>query len=176
MVTVRLLGKVAAAWRGWIAILAGRPDHGFTDSAYDLAVAVAVYLALLLAINLIEVAGPYEILAGLVVNAIPLLLFAAVTFVTLRFHRNGIHWRALATPVVWAQSFVLILSKLLLPFFPPLNLVLYVALAFLLVRAAQVVGHLGLGSAVAYAALSVVALVATLTSLYMLLAPGPGPI
>lgn len=75
---------------------------------------------------------------------------------------------------VYALAFLLVAALPLALFGVSLSSVLLGLLAFALYRGARMILGLSIASAIAYAALSVVLLVALPLSLYMLISPGPG--
>jgi hypothetical protein len=177
---VTALGHFNMAARGWYLITLGRPGGRelFVPTWQGLLVAIAGYFgAVLLGIVfqslLIGVPNILELLAGLGINALPLIGFVAATLGTIAALRVQRHPLEMLVPGIHAITMLLIAGFLMSAVLPGLASLLLGLLLFMLFRAGREILGLNFALALAYAALTIVLLVALPTSLYMLMGPGP---
>lgn len=167
------------AVRGWVALTLGRPGwrEQFVLTRDGLIVAVCFYFGAVLCGILFQslvigVPNILELLASLGIHALPLLGMVAsilVTIAALRIRRPAID---MLVPGVHAMTFLLILGLLVSLLIPGIATLLLGLMGYMLFRAGRNVLGLGLGPALAFAALTIVLLVALPTGLYMLMGPG----
>lgn len=175
--------QIGNASLGWLELISGREpvQPRFSPDRAGLVTAVAVFGAASVLGTIVRgVARGYpsytEVFIGLVIDLILLLLVLAVAHYTARLMRAPIRGLELVVPAAWAMA---LLWLLLVPL-SLLDRIVYNALlgmlGFMLYRAGRLIARFGIGTAIAYAILSVLVLVALPLSLYMVLAPGPRPI
>jgi len=164
-------------WRaiiGWLDLLTARPGAAekFNLTGLGLVNAAGCFVAVVLALILIESSlsgfpGWGTVILSLVVNAVLLGSIWLVIWLTARaLKAPGI---AMAVPATYAMAFILGLS-LPLAYLAGPNVIPATlgVLGYMLYRVAREVGKLRIGISVAFAILSVVALVAVRIGLYML--------
>lgn len=165
---------------GWFELGMFRPgwQGRFVQTRDGFVVAIGGYFAvvvlgILLQGLVVGAPGPAELLFGIAVNALPLVGVVLAIVITTAFLRLEVPAMAMAVPAIHAVTLLLILGFAMSPF-GAIATVLLGVLGYLLYRGGQEILGLKPAFALAYAALSVVLLVALPSSLYMLLAPGPG--
>ncbi len=167
---------------GWLDLIANRPgatEH-FNASRVGLVNATGMYLAFVLLNLLVQsaLAGTVsweQLLLGLILNGLPLFGFWLVVAATSRL--LSVPRLGLMVPGTYAMGFVLLIGL-------PLSLLgdmnfsyaLLGALGYMLYRAGRVIGALSIGTSIAFALLSIVALVAMPIGLYMLTTQGQGTV
>jgi hypothetical protein len=167
-------GELWRAIVGWLDLLTARPGAAekFNLTGLGLVNATGCYFAVVLALILIESSlsgfpGWATVVLSLIANAVQLGTVWVVIAVTARVFRAPAV--AMAVPATYAMAFVLGLS-LPLAYVGGSNIVTATlgVIGFMLFRVAREVGKLRLGISVAFAILSIAALVATRVGLYML--------
>lgn len=169
---------------GWRDMLASRPEGAdrFTATLPGLGNALIFYLLAILLTLAVQsmvwgLPGLQEAYVTIAVNALPLLGIALAIGFTLAAARPRATFNKLAVPIVYGLTFVLVLQL-------PLTLVavggllanlVLVILGYLFYRVARDAGKMSAGISIAFAALSIVALVALPGGLYMLLVPAVPP-
>jgi hypothetical protein len=180
---MNLVGAVQSAISGWFDIFARRQEwqRHFDLSLVGLINALIVYGFVALACIFAGRAAsglpsPITLIVRLLILFLPLISLTAAVYLTraiLRFTAPPI---ALIVPAVYALAAYLIVGTVLNmvgPGFAPLLLVL---VGVMLYCEARIAANLSLTNGVAFALLTLVLLVALPASLYMLAAPGAGPI
>lgn len=171
-----------AALRGWLDLIAGRKEAArrFNLSGAGLANATGSYYAIvLLSLVAAALAGQNPGLVGglvsLLLNALPLFTVWLVTGLTALALKPQHGALGLLVPATYAMGLVLVVRVPLQLLAPDLfSNALLGALSFMLYRGARGIGGLGIGSALAFAALCAVALVLAQLALYMLATGGAG--
>jgi hypothetical protein len=134
-----------------------------------------VLLSLAVAALLGQSPGFIGAAVSLVFNAIPLLAIWLIIWVTTLALRPAAGVLSLLVPATYAMTLILVIRVPLQLLAPNLfGNALLGALCFMLFRAARGVGGLGIGSALAFAVLSAVALVLVTVGIYMLATGGAG--
>jgi len=180
---MRLLRTMLAGFRGFPALLSGQErwrqmvdvsGHGLQA----VLLAYGIYLGLyLLAVPLTGPGlTPISAVVITLVNLLPPLGVALVTLATVRFLVPGMAVRDMLVPALYALTIVALVSLLLLPWREALGGFQLALFAVCFYRVARATGRFGIGVSIAYALANVVLLVGAPLALYMLLAPGPGPI
>ena len=167
---------------GWLDLISGRKDavSKFTLTRSGLINATGCYFAVvLLSLAIAALAGQNPGIVGtlvsLVFNAIPLCAIWLVIWATAMALRPAAGALSLLVPTTYAMAFILILRVPLQLLAPGLfSNALLGALGFMLYRGARGVAGFGIGSALAFALLCVVALVLTTLGIYMLATGGAG--
>jgi hypothetical protein len=174
------IDQFIAAMRGWLLLARHRPGWRelFVPTEAGLMMALVGYffvvvIGILFRSLFSDVPGPAEFAASIGVNALPLVglvlsLFA--TRVALRFEAPVL---GLLVPAVHLLTALLLAGFVLTVIGGGLATLLLVPLGYLFYRGAREILGLNFALALAYAALTIVVLVALPTSLYMLMAPGP---
>lgn len=177
------VAELSQSFRGWAELVAGKPEagryfhlngtgpliaYGWLLVAVLLSVAAqsaALGLAPSLVQVLIEIAG----------KAITVGLLALVMAQTLHFIKLQLPLNALLIPIVYALSYMFVVSVPLTFISPALGILVVLAVGFLTYRAARVVAEMGLSTAIAFAVLCVIVLVVVPNALYILSAAVPTP-
>jgi hypothetical protein len=178
---VNALDQFRDAVTGWYALALNRPDWQgkFVTTRAGLLVALAGYFAIVVTAILVQgiiigVPGAVELIAGVAVNALPLLGVVIALFVTRQFLKVTVPILDMLVPAVHAVTMLLVAGFALSLLGGTFAIALLILLAYLLYRGGREILGLGFASALSYAGLSIVMLVALPASLYMLMAPGPG--
>jgi len=167
-------GELWRAIVGWLDLLTARPGAAekFNLTGLGLINATGCFFAVVLALILIESSlsgfpGWATVVLSLVANALQLGVVWVVIWLTARVFRTPVV--AMAVPATYAMAFVLGAS-LPLAYLGGSNILTATlgVIGFMLFRVAREVGKLRLGISVAFAILSIAALVATRVGLYML--------
>lgn len=164
---------------GWLDLIARRPGAAekFDATTGGVITAIAYYFLVIGILILLDLAVPGRLtfdrlVTALVLNALPVLGVLLVVWLTVRLLRPAGGFAALAVPAVFALVFRVLLGV-------PLNLVfgslveytLGGVLLYMLYRLAHDIGKMSVGISIAFAALSIVALVGLPHALYMLMLP-----
>lgn len=171
-----------AAVLGWLDLIGGRKNvaEKFKLSRAGLVNATGAYFAIVLlslaiAALLGQSPGFIGALVSVVFNAIPLLAIWLIIWATALALRPAGGALALLVPATYAMALILVIRVPLQLLAPDLfSNALLGALCFMLFRAARGVAGLGIGSALAFAVLSAVALVLVTVGIYMLATGGAG--
>lgn len=171
-----------AAVLGWLDLVAGRKDAAgkFNLSRAGLINATGAYFAVvLLSLAVAAIAGQSPgfigALASLAFNAVPLVAVWLLILATTAVLRPAAGAISLLVPATYAMALILIIRVPLEVLAPNLfGNALLGALCFMLFRGARGVAGLGVGSALAFAVLSAVALVLVTIGVYMLATGGAG--
>lgn len=173
----------AMATKGWVEIITGRDTAvmRFDSSRFGLLTAISFYLLvvlLTLALQTVQFGPPAPMILtiGLLIQALPVLAVSIVTPFTFFTLRLPGHPRELLVPVIYLLGFLFLIRLFASYFDMQANIAILGLLGFFLFRAARIVTSMKVMPAIAYAVLNIVLLVAMPLALYMLLAPGPGPI
>lgn len=176
-------GELGAAVRGWWNLLSSKPqgaDH-FNPTNSGLINALGFYVAIvLLAIGvdgyINQLSTTTAIANGMLANLLPLIAVAIVIFATITVLRLDVAYLDLLVPAIYALGFILLIG---IPFAlltaGAYSAVLLGALGYMLFRLGREIGRMNVGISMAFAALSIVALVALPLALYMLTTPVPPP-
>lgn len=175
---------ITRIFSGWADILAGKPTwrDKFDPDGRGLVLASIAYLLAFVVVMAVRAAligrlpGPLEALASLVLACllvVAMLIAIVVTKLILRFKAPI---PDLLVPAIYAVAALILLQLALGLISAQLAQVLYGALAYMMFKAGRTIAGLGIASAIAFAVLCIVLLVGMPLGLYMLLAPGPGPI
>lgn len=176
--------QIPAAGLGWLELISGRPEardqFDYTRSGF--VVAMVLYFALVLLTIFVRglaagaLPGYAEVFPTMIANALPLGVLGIAIFLTVAVLGLKIPVFALLVPSTYALAILLVVSLplIFIPFdFAPALLGM---LGFTLYREARVIAQLNIALSIAFAAFCILALVMLQLSLYMLLAPGDGPI
>ncbi len=171
-----------AAVLGWLDLIAGRKDAAdkFNLSRAGLVNATGAYFAVvLLSLAVASALGHNPGLVGTLVailfNAIPLAGIWLVILGTAALLRPTSGPLGLLVPVTYAMALILVIRVPLQVLAPELfGNALLGALCFMLYREARGVARLGIGSSLAFAALSAMTLVVVTIGVYMLATGGAG--
>jgi hypothetical protein len=173
---VNPFGDLTCSFRGWAEIVAGNTTAGSnfrTDSGGLVAAAVTLLIAILLSVAaqsaVVGMPGPGQVLFGLLEQALTVGLLALVMGRTLKFLKLRVGLNTLLVPVLYALSYMFVLSIPLALLGPNAGLIALFGLALLIWRAAMMLTGLKNGPAVALALLCVIVLVVVPNALYMLL-------
>jgi hypothetical protein len=113
--------------------------------------------------------GPGQVLFGLLAQALTVWVMALVMAQALKFLKLRIGLNVLLVPVLYALSYMFVLSIPLALLGPNAGLIALFGLALLIWRAGMVLAGLKNGPAIAFALLCVIVLVVVPNALYMLL-------
>ncbi len=164
---------------GWYEMLTARPEGAarFNFTRYGLGNALFFYLVMIIVTLGVQgllrgLPGLYDVYISVAVNALPLLGIGFAILLTIAALRLELTITALAVPAVYAMTFALLIQL-------PLSLLtegqfsnaILGLLAYLFYREGRDVGKMSIGVSIAFAALSIVMLVALPAALYMLLVP-----
>ena len=168
---------------GWYEVLRARPGGAarFNVTRAGLINALLVYL-LVVVVTLVvqgsmgQLANVSDLSISAAVNVLPLMGIAFAILVTVTALQLDVAFTTLAVPAVYAMAFVLLIQL-------PLSLwagglfsnAILAFLAYMLYREGREVGKMSIGVSIAFAALSIIALVALPSGLYMLLVPAVPP-
>ena len=166
---------------GWFALIARQPGwrERFVLTREGLFAALGGYFAIVVVAILVQgifagVPSIVDLAVGIAVNGLPLVGTTVALWVTILTLRLKTPIIEMLVPVVHALTFVLIAGVILAFTGGPLATALLGMLGYMLYRAGREILGLNIALAIAYAALSIVMLVALPMSLYMLMAPGQG--
>jgi hypothetical protein len=169
------------AGAGWWALALWRPgwQGKFVTTRRGFLVALGFYFAIVAIAILVQgifagVPSIPELLFGLVFNGLPLLAALFALWGTIVFLGIKVPQMSAMVPVTYAMTFFLLAGIVIASLIPAAAFVLLAILAYLLYRAGREILGISVVFALAYAALSIVLLVALPMSLYMLFAPAPG--
>lgn len=120
------------------------------------------------------VASLIDFAGGIVANGLPLVGVSLALWLTIMLLQIRVPMLTMLVAAIHALTFVLVAGFLLAFAGGSLATALLGLLGYLFYRGGREILGLGMAFAIAYAALSIVLLVALPMSLYMLVAPGPG--
>ncbi|HHY48849.1 MAG TPA: hypothetical protein GYA10_03795 [Alphaproteobacteria bacterium] len=170
------LAELGNAARGWRDLILARPDGAarFTATPAGLVNAIGFYIAMVLLAILVQSvvfgsAAPAQVFFGLAANLLPLASIALVVTGTRLARVTEAGLLALMVPATYALGLLLAIAV-------PVALIgggffsnaLLGLLGWGYFRLARTIGKMNIGVAIAFAALSIVALVALPLGLYML--------
>lgn len=177
------LSQVSDAARGWAGIVSGRENarECFTLNSAGIVVALATYaliVAGVVGLQALEFPGqsPLSLLSGAVFNMLPIAGLALIALPTAMLLPPRDGPAELLVPGIYLLAATLVLGVSLSYLDAKIGAALLGVTVFLLFRLARRIAGYGIGPAVAYAVLTGLVLVALPISVYMLIAPGPGPI
>lgn len=168
---------------GWFEMLTARPDAAerFSATRGGIVNALVIYfLAIVVVLTVQSVAAELpnyaDVFLAVLLNALPLLGIAAAIGITITLLRSGVAFAALFVPATYATTFVLVMGLPLSLFMGPgVSNALLGVLGYMLYREARDIGKMSIGLSIAFAALTIVALVALPAGLYMLSVPPAVP-
>lgn len=170
------LADLTRSFRGWAEIVAGKPgasENFRTDGGGLTVAAITLLIAILLSLAAQAAAagipGPGQVLFGLLAQALTVSLLALVMARALKFLQLQIGLNTLLVPVLYALSYVFVLSVPLAVLGPNAGLLALLGLAVLIWRAGMVLARMKTGPAIAFALLCLIVLVVVPNALYMLL-------
>jgi hypothetical protein len=164
---------------GWYELLSARPEAArhFNLTRRGLGIALGFYL-LMVVVTLAtqalmgQLAGLSDVVMSAAVNVLPLLGVALVILITIALLRLNLSFTALAVPAIYAMTFMgLVQLPLSLWTGGLFSTAILALLAYMFYRDGRQVGKMSIGVSIAFAALSIIALVALPAGLYMLLVP-----
>lgn len=179
---MNLVGSVQSAISGWFDIFAGRPGwrDRFDFNAVGLVGALVVYgfvaLASIFAGAVYGLPSPLQLIAKLLLMALPLVAVTIAVFATRAMLGLTADPLEMIIPAIYIFAVYVLIASAFSFIGPVLNPILLVLAGVVMFRQARVVANLSVTISVAFALLTVVLLVALPASLYMLMAPGNGPI
>jgi hypothetical protein len=168
---------------GWYEMLTARSEGArrFNSTRYGLGNALFFYLLTIIVTLGVQglmrgLPGLYDVYVSVAVNALPLVGVAFAILLTIAALRLELTFTTLAVPAVYAMTFVLLLQLPLSLWTGDLlsNAILGI-LAYMFYREGRDVGKMSIGISIAFAALSIVMLVALPAALYMLVVPAAPP-
>lgn len=175
--------QISQAAIGWGEIVMGRETarERFRLDADGGLVALGLYglvIAVVIALQMAQFPNQpiFALVVGAAFNLVPVFGLALVTLPTYWLLRRQGNPYELLVPGIYLLGGMLALGVALSYFDAQVGTAILGVTAFLLFRTARTIGGFGIGSALAYAVLTALVLVALPFSLYMLIAPGPGPI
>jgi hypothetical protein len=176
---VKPINAFADAAVGWLDLIANRPGAAekFDASSAGVITAIFYYLVVVSILVVLDLMIPgvltYDrLFAALVLNALPVLGVLLVVWLTTRLLWPAVGFAALAAPAVYALTFRVLLGVPLKLLFGTLTeYTLTGILLYMLFRLARDIGKMNVGVSIAFAALSIVALVGLPNGLYMLILP-----
>ena len=170
------LADLTASFRGWAEILVGKPgagDNFRTDRAGVVIASLTLLIAILLSVAaqsaVVGVPTLAQLVFGLIGQAITVGLLAFAMGRTLRFLRLNVGLNTLLVPVLYALSYMFVVSIPLTLIGPNAALIAVFGLGYLIYRAGRQLAGMKLGISVAFAVLCVIVLVVVPNALYMLL-------
>lgn len=177
------LDELAAAGRGWSALLAGDSAAGrhFVATPAGLAVALGSFLlAVLLASAVQSAAGGLPsagvVIAGLMAQAVVVALLAVAIAQARRVLRiEGATTLDLLVPMVYALAAMVVVAIPLALLGPNVSLIAMLALAGLIYREGRVLAGMRPGAALGFALLCLLVLVVVPNALYMVILHVPSP-
>lgn len=178
------LSQFTNAAIGWAQLAGRRPgwQERFVTTREGLFVALGLYLAVVVLAILLQglVSGTpsvSDLILGIAVNGLPLLGVSLALAVTMLLLRLKVPALSMLVPAIHALTLVLIVGFGLAFAGASLATALLGLLGYLLYRGGREILGLNIALAIAYAAFSIVLLVALPMTLYILMAPGgAGPI
>lgn len=181
---MNLFNQMVQAVIGWGEIITGRDTarERFGRDADAGLVALLAYcavMAVVVALQVIQFGAPQPVALamGILVNMLPVAVLGLVTVPTYLALKRGSSPFELMVPGIYLLALVLLVGIPLSYVDAQVGVALIGVTGFLLFRAARIVGRFGIGTALAYAILTCLALVALPVTLYMVLAPAAsGPI
>jgi hypothetical protein len=180
---VNPIAELSDSFRGWAEILRGKAEAGRYFQLRGTGPLVA-YGWLLVAV-LLSVAAQsaavggvpslVQLLLGLVGQAITVGLLALVMAQTLHFIKLQIPLNVLLIPIVYALSYMFVVSVPLTLLGPYLGALAVLAVGFLIYKLVRVAAGMAPSTAIAFAVLCVIVLVVVPNALYILSAAVPTP-
>ena len=175
------LNELWDAAAGWYELLSARPEAAerFNLTRRGLGIALGFYLLMVVATLAAQglmgqLAGLSDVAMSAAVNVLPLLGVALVILITLALLRLDLSFTTLAVPAIYAMTFMgLVQLPLSLWTGGLFSTAILALLAYMFYRAGRHVGKMSVGVSIAFAALSIIALVALPAGLYILLVPAP---
>jgi hypothetical protein len=175
------LAELREAVGGWLDLLSRRPEGParFNPTREGAVNATGFYVAMILLTVLVaaltsRAEGYSQMFFTFAVNALPLVAIALVIVGTLTALRLDVRFNTLFVPATYALSFILLLGiPVSMSGSGMLSNVLLGILGYMLYRLARAAGKMNIGVSIAFAALSIVVLVAMPIGLYMLTVPAP---
>jgi hypothetical protein len=180
---VNPVGEAVQAALGWRDLLFRRADWQarFRLSPEGLATAIGVYVIVVVINLLVLLLGAQpEALTGVVVNlalnVLPVVGLIAAIAGSAAVLQKAQHTFPLLVPAVHGLALMLLLGVVLALSGVPAGPLLLVLFGYMLYRLGRAAASFSPALSIAFSALCVLALVALPLTLYMVIAPGPGPI
>lgn len=174
---MNILNQMGQAVIGWGEIITGRETarQRFGRDADAGLVALLAYclvmgLVIGLQVSQFGVPQPIALVAGILVNMLPVVALSLVTVPTYLALKRGTSPFEMLVPGIYLLALTLLVGIPLTYIDAQVSVALIGVTGFLLFRAARIVGGLGVGTALAYAILTCLVLVALPSTLYMVLA------
>ena len=177
------VAELSDSFRGWVEIVAGKPEAGRYFHLRGSGPLIAygwLLVAVLLSVAAQSAAfgavpSPTQLLLGLAGQALTVALLALVMAQTLHFIKLQLPLNALLIPIVYALSYMFVLSVPLTLLGPFIGFLAVLAVGFLIYKLARVAAEMALSTAIAFAVLCVIVLVVVPNALYILTAAVPTP-
>lgn len=174
------VAELSASFRGWAGIVGGKADAGryFHLQGPGPLIAygwllVAVLLSVAAQSAAVGVPSPAQLLFGLLGQAVTVGLLALVMAQTLRLIKAEIPLNVLLIPVVYALSYMFVVSVPLALLGPYVGILAILAVGYLIFAVARVLGKIAFSTAIAFALLCVIVLVVVPNALYIVSAAVP---